>query len=38
LVDVPSGTTTENVCNDNVFPELHGHYLDAASVVLSRVR
>lgn len=45
VVDVPPGTTylvvdlgaTENVFNDDVFPELHGHYLDAASVVLSRV-
>ncbi|MDH3206932.1 MAG: hypothetical protein OEO79_09980 [Gemmatimonadota bacterium] len=45
VFDVPAGTTylvvdlgaTENVRNDDVFPELHGHYVDRASLVLSRI-
>jgi hypothetical protein len=45
VADLPAGTTYvvaalgafENVHEDEVFPELHGHYVDAASLVLSRL-
>jgi hypothetical protein len=41
-MDIPSGTrfvaiqiyATENLLNDEAFPELHGHYADDASLVL----
>jgi len=43
-MDLPPGTrfiainvyASENVTNDATFPELHGHYADDASFVLSR--
>lgn len=45
VADLPAGTTyivaalgaSENVLNDEVFPELHGHYVDDASLVLTRL-
>lgn len=43
IADLPPGTTyivaaigaSENVSNDTVFPELHGHYADSTSLTLS---
>jgi len=45
VADLPAGTTyivvdlgaSENVVNDDVFPVLHGHYVDAASVVFTQL-
>ena len=44
VADIPPGTTylvaaigaSENQFNDDVFPELHGHYADSTSLILSR--